>query len=119
MRIEDLSPGKLRECVEHWRIEKLDDGAGGFYRSEELQNERLRCAWEEQPPTNRITGEVLSQGSTVQMGVRRKLNIEPEDLIVHDGRVYRVVGARVKLSTRWKIVALEQRDERTVPQQQT
>lgn len=116
MRIEELSPGKMRECVEHWRIEKTDDGAGGFKRPATLQHEQLRVAWEESAPVNRITGEVLSQQSTVQMGVRRSLDIEPEDLIVHDQRVYRVIGARVKQSRRWKIVQLEQRDERALPE---
>lgn len=117
MKIEALKPGDMRECVEHWTLERIDDGAGGWTRDFTLAAQRLRVAWEESPPTNRITGEVLSQGSTVQMGIRRNYPIAPEDLIVHDGRVYRVVGARVKVSRRWKIVALEQRDERSVPQQ--
>lgn len=109
----------MRECVELWRIDKLDDGAGGFERAPRLLQARLRVAWEETAPVNRITGEVLSQRSTVQMGVRRRLDVEPEDLVVHDGRVYRVIGSKVKLSQLYKIVALEQRDERQVPQQTT
>lgn len=119
MKIEDLNPGTMRECVELWRIDKLDDGAGGFERDPRLLQSRLRVAWEESPPVNRITGEVLSQRSTVQMGVRRSLDIEPEDLVVHDERVYRVIGARVKRSRQYKIVSLEQRDERSIPQQTT
>lgn len=117
MKIESLKPSDMRECVEHWRADRIDDGGGGWTWDYTLATGRLRVAWEETPPTNRVTGEVLSQGSTVQMGVRRRYPIAPDELIVHDGRVYRVIGARVKVSRRWKIVALEQRDGRSVPQQ--
>lgn len=117
MKINDLGPGDMRECVEHWTLERVDDGAGGWTRDFTLAAGRLRVAWEESAPVNTITGEVLSQRSTVQMGVRRRYPIAPEDIIVHDGRAYRVIGARVKVSRRWKVVALEQRDERSIPQQ--
>lgn len=107
----------MRECVDHWRLVKNDDGAGGFTRDAELENANLRVAWEERPPVNTITGDVLSHQATAEMGLRRSVDVRAEDLIVHNDTVYRVIGARVRLSSRWQIVALELRDEREVPQQ--
>lgn len=115
MNLDDLKPGALRECVQHYRLDKVNDGAGGHRREPTLRRE-LRVAWEESTPTNRITGEVVTQSSTATMGTRKRCDLRHEDLIVRDGEVYRVLGRRTNSNSRYQIIALERRDGREVPQ---
>lgn len=115
MNLDDLRPGDMRECVKHYRLEKIGDGAGGHRREVALERE-MRVAWEESTPTNRITGEVVTQGSTATLGTRKTTDLRHEDLIERDGEVYRVLGRRTRSNSRYQIIALERRDERDVPQ---
>ncbi len=107
MKFEDLSPGALRECVAHYRIQKQDDGAGGFTREPVLQNGSIRVAWEDRTPTATVDGNSLGANLDAQIGLRSGVDVRPDDWIIHTGYVYRVIRARRRQRTRYIIVALE------------
>lgn len=117
MRCEDLSPGDLREPVEHYRTSKERAGGGWTYVRTQLAD--VWCAFEERPPVNRITGEVLTQGTTGQMGVRTEVDIQPEDIIVRNDQAWRVIGPTRKPRARFTLWHLERVDPGQIPEATT
>ena len=115
---DTLTPGKMRECVELWRLVKTGQPGGGFTRETNQVHSRLRVALEINAPVNRITGEVLSQSMGAQMGVRASVEVKAEDLIVRrsKGEVWRVIGPVRMANKRWQVVALELRDGHEIPE---
>ncbi len=107
MKFEDLSPGALRECVAHYRIQKQHDGAGGFTREPLLQNGSIRVAWEDRTPTATVDGNSLAANVDAEIGLRAGVGLLQDDWIVHTGYVYRVIRPRKRQRIRYEIVALE------------
>lgn len=111
MKFKDLRPGAMRECVNHYRIEKRDDGGGGFTREPVLQNGSIRVAWEDRTPTSTVEAQSLAANVSAEIGLRRSVDVRPDDWIVHMGYVYRVIRPRQRQQYRWQIVAVEFIDE--------
>lgn len=104
---DKLRAADMTECVDHYRIEKQDDGGGGWHNAPLLRNAGMRVAWEDSKPTNTVRGDSLVAQLDASMGVARSVDLQPDDWVVHYGYVYRVIRPRFRARSRWQLVALE------------
>lgn len=107
MKFDDLQAGTMRECVDLYRIENNHDGAGGYTRDPVLQQGNMRVAWEDRTPTSTVQGAQMAAQIDAQAGMAKSVDVRPDDWVVHQGDVYRVIRSRKRGRSRWQIVALE------------
>jgi len=115
MKFDNLTPGAARECVDHYRMSETDDGAGGWTIQPTLENGSIRVVWEDRTPQSTVEGASLGASLDAEIGLRRSVDMRPDDRVVHQGYVYRVIRQRVRGASRWQIVALQYLPQEEVP----